>query len=77
LERYKGEVLPGHVRNLNAGEYEFVLWITPTLADQKTLHAVITQAVDQLIAEQKWQLTLAPASFKRFQFANLETWPQY
>jgi hypothetical protein len=77
LERYKSEVLPGHVRNLNAGEYEFVLWITPTLADQKTLHAAITQAVDQLIAEQKWQLTLAPASFKRFQFANLETWPQY
>jgi len=75
--RYKSEILPAHVRNLNAGEYDFVLWITPTSAHQKTLHTVIAQAVDQLIAEQKWQLTLAPASFKRFQFASLETWPQY
>jgi hypothetical protein len=71
--RYKTEILPGHVRNLNAGDYEFVLWITLTSADQQELYTVITKAVDQLIAEQTWQLTLAPAAFKRFQFANLQS----
>jgi hypothetical protein len=75
--RYKTEILPGHVRSLNAGDYEFVIWITPTFVNQQELYAVITKAVDQLIAEQTWQLTLTPAAFKRFQFANLETWPQY
>jgi hypothetical protein len=75
--RYKDEILPGHVRNLNAGDYEFVLWITPTLAEQQGLYAVITEAVDQLISRQEWRLIVAPASFKRFQFANLETWPHY
>jgi hypothetical protein len=75
--RYKDDILPGHVRNLNAGDYQFVLWITPTLEEQEGLYTVITKAVDQLITEQEWRLILAPASFKRFQFANLETWPRY
>jgi hypothetical protein len=75
--RYADEILPGHVKNLNAGDYEFVLWITPTLAEQQGLYAVITKAVDQLIAKQEWRLIVAPATFKRFQFANLETWPNY
>jgi hypothetical protein len=54
-----------------------VLWITPTLEEQEGLYTVITKAVDQLITEHEWRLILAPASFKRFQFANLETWPRY
>ncbi len=75
--RYKEEILPGHVKGLNAGEYEFVLWVTPTLAEQQSLYSIITKAVDQLIAAQEWRLILPPAAFKRFQFANLETWPNY
>lgn len=77
FSRYTDEVLPSHVKNLNTGDYEFVLWITPTLAEQQGLYAVITKAVDHLIAKQEWRLIVAPASFKRFQFANLETWPNY
>jgi hypothetical protein len=77
FDRYKTEILPGHVRNMNAGEYEFVLWIAPTEDDQKALHRIISRTVDELIAEQKWHFTLAPAAFKRFQFANLATWPNY
>jgi hypothetical protein len=76
-QRYKDEVVPGHVRNLNAHEYDFVLWISRTTADQSELFAVINQVVGELRAEDKWNLQVPTVSFKRFQFANLATWPVY
>jgi hypothetical protein len=77
LQRYKDEVIPNHVRALNNHEYDFVLWITRTPEDQSTLFAVINKAVSELRAADKWHLILPPVSFKRFQFANLTTWPTY
>ncbi len=44
-QRYRDEIVPGHVRNLNANEYDFVLWITRTIDDQNELFAVISKAV--------------------------------
>lgn len=77
LQRYTDEVIPGHVRALNAHEYDFVLWITRNPEDQTALFAVINKAVGDLRAADKWHLILPAASFKRFQFANLATWPAY
>jgi hypothetical protein len=77
MQRYKEEVIPGHVRALNAHEYDFVLWITRTPADQSELFAVINKVVGELRAADKWNLLVPAASFKRFQFANLTTWPTY
>lgn len=77
LQRYKNEIIPGHVRNLNAQEYDFVLWVTRTPQDQNELFAAVTKAVGELRAEDKWNLQVPTASFKRFQFANLTTWPRY
>lgn len=76
-QRYIDEIIPGHVRSLNANEYDFVLWITPTAEDQRELFSVISKAVEEIRAEGKWNLQVPAASFKRFQFTNLKTWPNY
>jgi hypothetical protein len=77
LQRYKDEVIPGHVRALNAHEYDFVLWITRNAEDQSILFAAINKAVGELRAADKWHLVAPPVAFKRFQFANLTSWPTY
>jgi len=77
VQRYHDEVIPGHVRTLNANEYDFVVWVTPTPEDQRELFAVISKAVEQIRAEGKWNLQVPTVLFKRFQFANLKTWPNY
>lgn len=74
--RYKTEVIPGHVRNLNANQYEFVVWISRTPHQQKELYELFQKIVNDLRTEQKWFLNVPSRSFKPFQFANLETWPQ-
>jgi len=76
-QRYREEIVPGHVRNLNASEYDFVLWITRTQEDQNELFAVISTAVEELRAQNKWNLQVPTVSFKRFQFGNLATWPKH
>jgi len=76
-QRYTAEIIPGHVRNLNAGEYEFVLWITRTPEQQQELYELFQEIVRQMRQDRQWYLNVPPQSFKTFQFANLQTWPNY
>jgi hypothetical protein len=76
-KRYKTEIIPGHIRNLNANEYEFIVWITDTPQHQKELHDLFQTIVRELRSEQKWFLEVPSRPFKPFQFANMESWPNY
>jgi hypothetical protein len=72
--RYKDNIIPGHIRHLNAEKYDYVLWVTKTLPEQQTLHQSLTARIQELKAEQRLHLTRTFADYKMFQFANLETW---
>jgi hypothetical protein len=72
--RYKDNVIPGHIRRLNAGEYDYVLWITKTPEDQQTLRQSLTARIQELMREQSLHLSRTFTDYKMFQFTNLETW---
>jgi hypothetical protein len=72
--RYKDNIVPGHIRRLNANEYDYVLWIARTLEDQQTLHQSLTARIQELKNEQRLHLSRTFTDYKMFQFANLETW---
>lgn len=72
-KRYREHVIPGHVRKLNAREYDFVLWIGRTPEHQQTLESAIKKVVQNLRENQKFQLELRPTTYKIFQFGNLQS----
>ena len=72
--RYKDNIIPGHIRHLNADEYDYVLWITKTPEDQQTLHHSLTARIQELQQEQRLHLLHTFTDYKMFQFANLQTW---
>lgn len=72
--RYKDNIIPGHIRHLNAKEYDYVLWITKTPEDQQTLHQSLTARIQELMREQRLHLSRTFTDYKMFQFANLQTW---
>jgi hypothetical protein len=72
--RYKDNIIPGHVRQLNAGKYDYLLWITKTPEDQQTLHQSLTARIQELMREQRLHLSRTFTDYKMFQFANLQTW---
>jgi hypothetical protein len=72
--RYKDNIIPGHIRHLNAEEYDYVLWITKTPEDQQTLHHSLTARIQELQQEQRLHLSRTFTDYKMFQFANLQTW---
>jgi hypothetical protein len=72
--RYKENIIPGHIRHINAEEYDYVLWITKTPEDQQTLHQSLTARIHELKEIERLHLTRTFADYKMFQFANLETW---
>jgi DNA-binding MarR family transcriptional regulator len=72
--RYKENIIPGHIRHINAEEYDYVLWITKTPEDQQTLHQSLTARVHELKEIERLHLTRTFADYKMFQFANLDTW---
>jgi hypothetical protein len=74
--RYKDNVIPGHVRHINADDYDYVLWITKTPKDQQTLHESLTARIQELMREQRFRLSRTFSDYKMFQFANLQTWVQ-
>lgn len=72
--RYKANIIPGHIRQLNAEEYDYVLWITRTPEDQQTLHQSLTARIQELMREHRLHLSRTFTDYKMFQFANLQTW---
>ncbi len=74
--RYKDNIIPGHIRQLNADAYHYVLWVTRTAAEQQTLHQSLTTRIQELKQEQRLYLARTFPDYKMFQFANLQTWSQ-
>jgi hypothetical protein len=72
--RYKDNIIPGHIRHINAEEYDYVLWITKTPEDQQTLHQSLTSRIQELREIERLHLTRTFVDYKMFQFANLDTW---
>jgi hypothetical protein len=72
--RYKDNIIPGHIRHINAEEYDYVLWITKTPEDQQTLHQSLTARIQELREIERLHLTRTFVDYKMFQFANLDTW---
>ena len=73
-KRYEEHVIPGHVRRLNAREYDFVLWIARNADHQQTLESTIRKVVQKLRDNQKFYLEARPTNYRVFQFSNLESW---
>src|SRR5436309_2652153 len=73
--RYKRDVIPNHIRQLNAQQYDFVLWLAPTFDDQQTLHQSLRNAMAELQNENKIHIQRTYDNYRMFQFANLQTWP--
>ena len=74
--RYKDNVIPGHVRHINADDYDYVLWVTRTPKDQQTLYESLTARIQELMREQRFRLSRIFTDYKMFQFGNLQTWVQ-
>jgi hypothetical protein len=72
--RYRDNIIPGHIRHINAADYDYVLWITKTPDDQQTLHQSLTTRIQELLREQRLHLSRTFTDYKMFQFANLQTW---
>ena len=72
--RYKDNIIPSHVRHINAEEYDYVLWITKTPDDQQTLHQSLTTRIQELKQIERLHLSRTFTDYKMFQFASLETW---
>ena len=72
--RYKDNIIPGHIRHINAEDYDYVLWITRTPQEQQTLHQSLTSRIQELKQEQRLHVSRTFTDFKMFQFANLQTW---
>ena len=75
-KRYEQHVIPGHVRKLNAREYDFVLWIARDIDHQQTLENTIRKVVQKLRENQRFYLEARPTHYKIFQFSNLQSWGQ-
>lgn len=72
--RYKDNVIPGHIRQINGDQYDYVLWITKTPEDQQTLHRSLTERIQELKQVEQLHLSRTFTDYKMFQFTNLETW---
>jgi hypothetical protein len=75
--RYREQVLPRHVKNLNAKQYDAVLWLCLTPEHQLTLNKRIKKLMLEMRDRHTWYLDIPAANYKTFQFANLDTWPNY
>ncbi len=73
--RYKRDIIPGHIRQLNAGHYDFVLWLTESPNEQQTLHQSLRSAMTELQSENKIHVQRKFEGYRMFEFSNLQTWP--
>lgn len=73
--RYKEKIIPGHVRNLNAGIYDFLVYVCPTPDQTEHLRQTIKTVYDELRESGKWYLTPSPHGVRRIQFISMEMWP--
>jgi hypothetical protein len=75
--RYKERVIPGHIRRINAGEYDQVIWVCPTKDDEEKLRAILSSAVKELIGDKQLNLGRSSKEYKTFNVTNTESWPNF
>jgi hypothetical protein len=74
---YKDHVLPGHVRRINADEYQYVVWVCQQPQKEKTLRHLLTTAIRELSEEKALHLEKTTPGIKTFNVTNLTTWPKF
>jgi hypothetical protein len=75
--RYENQVIPGHVRRINAGEYDYVVWVCRDADDEKTLRGLLTTAIQNLTKDKVLHLSKTEAGIKPFNITNIHTWPRF
>jgi len=75
--RYKERVIPGHIRRLNAGEYDQVIWVCRTKEDEAKLRAILASAVKELRDDKQLHLERTSKEYKTFNVTSIDSWPQY
>lgn len=75
--RYKERVIPGHIRRLNAAEYDQVVWVCRTPDDEEKLKAILAAALKQLRDDKQLNLDRSSKEFKTFAVTNITSWPNF
>jgi DNA-binding MarR family transcriptional regulator len=74
---YREHVIPGHVRRINAEEYDYVVWICSDANDEKTLRGFLTGAIQELTKEEALHLDRTVPGIKPFYVTSIESWPKF
>lgn len=77
LQRYKESVIPGHVRRLNAEEYQYIVWVCQDIESEKALRRLLASALQELSNENALHLELTTPNVKTFNVTNLASWPKF
>ncbi len=75
MPRYKERVIPSHVAALNAGNYDYVVWVCPDKSQADILRQNLKTVIQELSAEQN--LNLDKTKTKPFHVTDLSSWPQF
>lgn len=73
--RYKEHVIPGHIRRLNAAEYDQVIWVCLTPDKEEKLKAILAAALRELKDDRQLNLERTSKEFKTFAVTNITSWP--
>ena len=77
LRRYTEDIFPSHLRNIHAGVYHHVLWVSPTHSQHIQQLETIRKAVDVLTAQKRFFIDRNIVKGKVFHFTSANEFPQY
>jgi DNA-binding MarR family transcriptional regulator len=75
--RYQEHVIPGHVRRINAEEYDYVVWVCSDAHNEKTLRGFLTGAIQALTKERAFHLDRTVPGMKPFNITSIQSWPTF
>ena len=75
--RYRERVIPGHIRRLNAAEYDQVIWVCLTPDKEEKLKAILAAALRELKDDRQLNLERTSKEFKTFAVTNITSWPKF
>jgi hypothetical protein len=75
--RYQNHVIPGHIRRLNAGEYDQVIWVCRANDEEEKLRAILSTAVKELKEDKQLNLERTSKDYKIFNITSIDSWPNF
>ncbi|HET6844856.1 MAG TPA: hypothetical protein VFK06_24715 [Candidatus Angelobacter sp.] len=75
--RYKEHVIPGHIRRVNADEYDQVIWVCRTKNDEERLRTILAAALKELKDDKELHLERGSKDYKTFNVTSIGSWPKY